>query len=198
MFRTIWGTTRLVSLWAGGKDTRAHGDKKKKEKKELQTALEASKKRLHVKEAEVSWWKDTAYIYIYIYIYSKLVSSPSLSMFQVLLENKSVCNIWRIWMLINGFVAICYGTAILYEMSFFMHKWFTTTSIIIKQSFLSPQLSTSAHSMGLLLTRGMIFSIIKNVLFCFSGLRFLSVNQWPANLFLILDLDLFSVSFSRC
>lgn len=27
----------------------------KKEKKELQTALEASKKRLHVKEAEASW-----------------------------------------------------------------------------------------------------------------------------------------------
>lgn len=29
---------------------------------ELQTALEDAKKRLHVKEAEASWWKDTAYI----------------------------------------------------------------------------------------------------------------------------------------
>ncbi|CAF2135643.1 unnamed protein product [Brassica rapa subsp. narinosa] len=29
---------------------------------ELQSALEDAKKRLHVKEAEASWWKDTAYI----------------------------------------------------------------------------------------------------------------------------------------
>ncbi|KAG2239504.1 hypothetical protein Bca52824_091649 [Brassica carinata] len=29
---------------------------------ELQNALEDAKKRLHVKEAEASWWKDTAYI----------------------------------------------------------------------------------------------------------------------------------------
>lgn len=29
---------------------------------ELQAALEDAKKRLHVKEAEASWWKDTAYI----------------------------------------------------------------------------------------------------------------------------------------
>lgn len=29
---------------------------------ELQSALEVAKRRLHVKEAEASWWKDTAYI----------------------------------------------------------------------------------------------------------------------------------------
>ncbi|CAH2073155.1 unnamed protein product [Thlaspi arvense] len=30
--------------------------------KELETALEDAKRRLHVKEAEASWWKDTAFI----------------------------------------------------------------------------------------------------------------------------------------
>ncbi|ESQ41037.1 hypothetical protein EUTSA_v10014215mg [Eutrema salsugineum] len=36
--------------------------RQEEEIKELETALEDAKQRLHVKEAEASWWKDTAYI----------------------------------------------------------------------------------------------------------------------------------------